>query len=193
MAVGEIEKAKKVIEDGGLVIFPTETAYGIAADALNPEAIERVYEVKQRPLKKGLTVIVKDLETAEKYAELGPQERKIVEELMPGPLTLVAEKKDNVPDVLNEEFVFRISSSEVASKLAETGPVTATSANSSGEPTSYSVEDITPELRDEVDFIIDRGELEQVPSSTIAEVNNDGIFIHRKGPISREEIEDVLK
>ncbi|MFB6292132.1 MAG: L-threonylcarbamoyladenylate synthase [Candidatus Nanohaloarchaea archaeon] len=193
MAVGDIEEAKKVLENGGLVIFPTETAYGIAADALDEKAVRKVYEVKQRPLEKGLTAIVSDLETAKRYAELGPEEEKVVRELMPGPLTLVADKKENVPDVLNEKFVFRVSSGEVASELAERGPITATSANISGAETSYSVEDIAPELREKVDFIIDRGELDQVPSSTILEVNNDRLVIHRKGPVTREEIEDVLK
>ncbi|MFB6266004.1 MAG: L-threonylcarbamoyladenylate synthase [Candidatus Nanohaloarchaea archaeon] len=112
----EVEKARDVIREGGIVIFPTETAYGIAADALNPEAVERVFEAKQRPREKGLTVIVDSLETAERYADLSDEERRIVEELMPGPLTLVSEKKDNVPHNLNEQFVFRVSSGKVASE-----------------------------------------------------------------------------
>lgn len=188
-----LQEAKRVLQEGGLIIFPTETAYGIAADALNEEAIEKVYEVKQRPLEKGLTVIVDSLETAEKYAKLSEEERKLVEEFMPGPLTLVCEKKDNVPGVLNQKFVFRISSDEVASKLAEFGPITATSANISGEETSYRVEDISPELREKADYIIDVGELERSPTSTIAEVNNSGVVIHRRGPVTREQMEEVLK
>lgn len=188
----EVEKARKVIEDGGIVIYPTETAYGIAADALNEEAIERVYEVKQRPREKPLTVIAHDLEQVEKYAELTPEERKIVEEFMPGPLTLVVEKKPEVPDVLNEKFVFRISSGETARELARDTPVTATSANISGEDTSYAVDDISPELKEKADFILDAGRLEEKETSTIAEVKNSEIVIHRRGPVTKEDLEKVL-
>lgn len=188
----QVQEAKKVIEHGGIVIFPTETCYGIAADALDKEAIDRVYEVKQRPRDKGLTVIVPDLETAERYARLSEEERRIVKELMPGPLTLVAEKKDSVPDALNDQFAFRISPSEVASKLAETGPIVATSANISGNESSYRVEDIDPCVREAADHIIDAGELEETPSSTVAEVNNSRIVIHRRGPVDRGEIEEAV-
>lgn len=188
----DVEDAKKVIEDGGTVIFPTETAYGIAADALDPEAVKRVYEMKDRPREKGLTVIVDSLETAEKYAELSEREKKLVEEFMPGPLTLVAEKTGEVPGVLNEKFVFRVSSSELARKLAEIGPITATSANVSGNDTSYSVEDIDPGLREQADLIIDRGELEKSPTSTVAELVDGEIAVHREGPIKKEELQESI-
>lgn len=188
----QVEEARQVIKEGGLVIFPTETAYGIAADALNPDVVEKVYEAKERLQEKKLTAIVENLAQAEEHAELTDNERKIIEELMPGPLTLVAEKKARVPEVLNEEFVFRIPGSEVARELAAHGPVTATSANISGEETSYRVEDISPELKEKVDYIVDAGELEPSATSTIAEVNNSDVVIHRKGPVTREEIEEVL-
>ncbi|MFB6204051.1 MAG: L-threonylcarbamoyladenylate synthase [Candidatus Nanohaloarchaea archaeon] len=189
--MGDLEAARESIRSGELVIYPTETAYGIAADALNEEAVEKVYEAKKRPKEKGLTVIVKSLSQAEEYAELSREEKEIVEEFMPGPLTLVAEKKDPVPDVLNEKFVFRVSSSSLARSLAET-PVTATSANISGEETSYSVEDIADELLEEADHVIDHGRLEHRKTSTIAEVKNSEIVIHRRGPVSKEDLEEVL-
>lgn len=192
MAVEEIEEASDVIEEGGLVIFPTETAYGLAADALNPDAVEKVYEAKQRPREKGLTVIVSSLEQAEKYTELSSRERKLVEEFMPGPLTLVAEKKEPVPDNLNEKFVFRISSSEVARKLAQNTPITATSANIAGEETSYSVDEISRELLDHVNAVVDKGSLEEGPTSTIAEVNNGEVVVHRRGPVKKRELEEAL-
>lgn len=191
--MNDIEKAREVLRNGGLVIFPTETAYGIAADALNPDAIERVYEAKKRPREKGLTVIVDSLETAEKYAELNETERIIVGKFMPGPLTLVAEKKDSVPDNLNEKFVFRISSGEVARKLSSYGPITATSANVSGRPTSYSVNEIDEELLEHVDYVLDAGELERSPTSTIAEVIDDEVVVHREGPIPLSELQELVQ
>jgi len=188
----EIEEAKEKIDKGGIVIFPTETAYGIASDALNEDALDKVYEVKQRPRSKGLTVIVDSLETAERYAEIGKKEEKIIQEFIPGPLTLVTEKKERVPDNLNEKFVFRISSGEIADRLAERGPITATSANISGNDTSYSVEGIDPELKDKADYIIDRGELEESPTSSIAEIVDGEVVMHREGPINKSEIEKIL-
>ena len=188
----DIRNAQKVLEKGKTVIFPTETAYGIAADATDEEAVEKVYEMKQRPRSKGLTVIVSSLEQAEKYAKLSEKEKKIVEEFMPGPLTVVAEKKDAVPDVLNQKFAFRISSSETARKLAEDTPITATSANISGEETSYGIEDISEGLRRKADYIIDEGELEEGPTSSIVEID-DELVIHREGPIKKKDLQKLLQ
>lgn len=187
-----LNKAREKINEGKIGVFPTETAYGIAADALNEEAVEKVYRAKERPKSKPLTTICHDLEQVEKHAELTEDERRLVDEFMPGPLTLVVDKKEHVPDNLNEKFVFRISSSELARKLAAEGPITATSANISGEDTSYSIDDISKELLDEVDFLLDRGELEDGPTSTIAEVNNGELVVHRRGPVSEQSLEDVL-
>ena len=188
----QIEEAKEVIEDGGIVVFPTETAYGIAADATSRVAVEKVYEAKKRPRSKGLTAIVDSLKTAEKYAELSNRERKVIEKFMPGPLTLVGEKKSSVPDNLNEDFAFRISSGEVADRLSEVGPITATSANVSGQDTSYSIEDISDELLDKVDYVIDAGELNEGPTSTIAAIREDDVKVFREGPIKKKELEKVL-
>ena len=188
----ELKEAKKIIKDGGLIVYPTETAYAIGGNALNEDIIEGVYDAKQRPRSKGLTVIVDSLETAEKYAELSEEERVLVDEFMPGPLTLVAEKKENVPDSLNDSFVFRISSSPIARELVIERPLVATSANISGEKTSYSVDDISEELLDEVDFVLDKGRLPRGPTSTIAEVKDGEIYIHREGPVKQEELEAVL-
>lgn len=189
----DIEEAQKELKKGGIVVFPTETAYGIAADALNEEAVEKVYEAKNRPREKKLTVIVDSLEAAEEYAELSENEKKVVEEFMPGPLTLIVNKKESVPDNLNEKFVFRISSGEVADKMSEYGPITATSANISGESTSYSVDDISDSLLEKADYVIDVGELKESPTSTIVELEDGEVVIHRKGPIKKEEIEKVLQ
>ncbi|MFP4038431.1 MAG: L-threonylcarbamoyladenylate synthase [Candidatus Nanohaloarchaea archaeon] len=187
----ETEEAKKTIEEGGLIIYPTETAYAIGGNALDEKVIERVYEAKQRPRSKGLTVIVDSLETVEKYAELSESEKALVDEFMPGPLTLVVEKKDKVPDSLNESFVFRVSSSPIARELAER-PLIATSANVSGGKTSYSVDEISDELLEKADFVLDRGKLPRGPTSTIAEIRDGEIYIHREGPVKQEEIEAAL-
>jgi len=112
---------------------------------------------------------------------------------MPGPITLVTDKsKESVPENMNEKFVFRVSSSKLARSLAENGPITATSANISGESTSYSISDISEGLLERVDGVIDEGELTDGPTSTIVELADGDIIIHREGPIGREDIEAVL-
>ncbi|QKQ97966.1 threonylcarbamoyl-AMP synthase [Candidatus Nanohaloarchaea archaeon] len=188
----QVEEAKEVIREGGIVVFPTETAYGIAADATDRVAIEKVYEAKKRPRSKGLTAIVDSIDTAEKYADLSDEERKVIREFMPGPLTLIADRKDTVPDNLNEDFAFRISSGEIADRLSEVGPITATSANISGHDTPYSVDDISEELLEKVDYVIDAGELDSGPTSTIAAVSDGEVEVFREGPIKKKEIEKVL-
>jgi len=188
----EIDGARRQIQNGKIGVFPTETAYGLAADALDKMAIEKVYEAKDRSKSKPLTTICYDLEQVEKHAELTENERNLIDEFMPGPLTLVVEKKGHVPDNLNESFVFRIPGSETARKLAKIGPITATSANISGESTSYSVEDISDELLEKVDFLLDEGELSDGPTSTIAEVKDGEVLVHREGPIKKNELERLL-
>ncbi len=188
----EVEEAKKAVKENGVIVYPTETAYGIGGNALSEEVIDQVYGAKQRPKSKGLTAIVNSVEMAEKYAELTKDEKAVIGEFMPGPLTLVAEKKDNVPDELNESFVFRISSSPIARELAEERPLIATSANVSGEKTSYSIDDVSSELLKKVDFVLDKGRLPRGPTSTILELKNGEVFIHREGPISQEEVENFL-
>lgn len=189
----DLEKVREILKDGGTVIFPTETAYGIAADARNPDAVEKVYKAKKRSRSKGLTTIVSSKEQAEEYGILDDTERKLIDEFMPGPLTLVTEKDDGLAENINDQFVFRISSSEVARELAKEFPITATSANISGEKTSYSVEDISNDLLNEVDGVLDHGDLEKGPTSTIVEIVDGELKIHREGPISLSELQQVLK
>ena len=188
-----VEEARRVLADGGLVVYPTETAYGIGCDALNPDAVERVYEAKQRPREKGLTVICSSLKQVENHASLTSAERRLVERLMPGPLTLVVAPKEHVPGNLNESFAFRVSSSELCRDLASDFPVVATSANISGRETSYSVHEISEELLDEADALMDRGGLEPSPTSTVAEITDGDIQVHRSGPVSKSDMEAVLQ
>ena len=188
----QVKEAKTHIKESGLIIYPTETAYAVGGDALDEKVIKKVYNSKERPQSKGLTAILDSMESAEQYADLSESEKILIEEFMPGPLTLVADKKENVPDSLNVKFVFRVSSSPIARELASETPIIATSANISGEKTSYAVEDISDALIEKADYIVDRGRLPKGPTSTIAEVEDGEVFIHRNGPITREEIEAAL-
>lgn len=189
-----VAAAAQVVAGGGTVIYPTETCYGIGCDATDPEAVSRIYELKDRPREKKLTVIVDSVATAERYAVLTDDERALVERFMPGPLTIVAAKRETFPDVTNTEFAFRIPGNRTARTLArEAGvPVVATSANLSGSDENYRVDDIAPQLRQGVDRILDAGELARQEPSTVIGIREEELTVHREGPVTRTELEAVL-
>lgn len=189
----QIEAAVDALDDGGTVIYPTETCYGIGCDATAVDAVEEIYALKQRPRSKPLTCVVDSLEMAERYGELTERDRRLVRELMPGPVTLVVDRADALPEVVNPDLAFRIPDSEIAHRLtADLGaPVIATSANISGQPSSYAIEEIDERLRDGVDAVIDAGRLADRPSSTIVDLR-DGTTIYREGPVSRNAIEEAI-
>lgn len=190
----DIDAAAATIRDGGLAIYPTETCYGLGCDALNEAAIESVYAAKQRPREKGLTVIVSSREMVEQYCRLSTVERRLCDAFMPGPLTLVANKMETVPDLLNTGFVFRIPGNTVARRLCEAagGPVVATSANISGRGPHYDVADIENQVVEAADTVLDAGTLDKQEPSTIVEVVDGTVQVHRDGPVAVNEIEAVV-
>lgn len=189
-----VATAAETVREGGTIIYPTETCYGLGGDALDEAVIERVYALKQRPRSKGLTVIVADMAVAEKHAVLTEDERAVCRALMPGPLTLIAQKRGHVPDALNTHFAFRIPANDTARGIAaEAGvPLIATSANISGEPSTYRVADIAESIRDQVDCVVDAGALTQEKPSTVIDLTRGDVTVHRRGPVSRDAIEEIL-
>ncbi len=168
-----VEEAARIIKRGGLVVYPTETAYGLGADALNEEAVRELYRVKGRPWGKKLPVIVSSLEEVEGVSELG---RFMSASFHPGPLNITVKHR------LPWFGAFRISSSPVAARLAELcGPVTATSANTSGGPTPFSPEEVPFDLP-----LVDAGRLEKGPVSTV--YDPDGRKIIREGAVPEREL-----
>ncbi|MDY6777987.1 MAG: L-threonylcarbamoyladenylate synthase [Candidatus Nanohaloarchaea archaeon] len=191
----EIEEAVTALEQGGTVIYPTETCYGLGSDALDEQAVEQVYTLKERPREKKLTTVVSDLDMAREYCHLGPLEERVCRAFMPGPLTLIAKKRDTVPDILNDRFAFRVSSRKVCQELPRRlgSPVVATSANISGNPSSYTVADIDRVIRDRADAVLDAGRLEERPSSTVIDLEGGEPTVYREGPITRAEILEVIQ
>ena len=188
-----LEKAVEVLQDGGIIVYPTETSYGIGADALNSEAVAKVHSTKKQPEDKPISVIVASEKQAEEIVELNEQGRRIIREFMPGPLTLICEQKDTVPENLTTNGVaFRIPGNEFAHKLVEKfgRAITATSANIHGKPAIFSASEAAETFRDSVDLIVDAGTLPTAKASTIYCNFNNILF--REGSIKQEELEKVL-
>ncbi|WP_131160024.1 L-threonylcarbamoyladenylate synthase [Aeropyrum pernix] len=192
-----IERAAEVLRRGGLVAFPTETVYGLGADALNPRAAAKIFEVKGRPPDNPLIVHVSSLEMARTVAEILGKALRLVEKLWPGPLTLVLPRKPVVPDVVTaglETVAVRMPAHKVALELVKAAgrPVAAPSANPSGKPSPTSGEHVIRDLDCMVDVILDAGETYFGVESTIIDLTRTPPVLLRPGPIPVDVLERLL-
>lgn len=178
----EIDQAAAGIAAGELVVYPTETVYGLGADALDPTAVERVFEAKYRDRSKPVSMGVSDIESALEYVRATRSEKSFMREFLPGPYTVVLERKPAVPDVLTagrNRVGIRIPDHDLARELARlSGPVTATSANISGSGSARRVAEVDDEIRERAGVVLDRGETPG-GGSTVVDVANE--TIHRRG------------
>ena len=162
--------AVAALRRGDLVVYPTETVYGLAADATDPEAVERVFEAKGRSREKPVSMALPDAAAAADYARLSNRERAFCERFLPGPVTVLLKRTDRVPDVLvagRDRVGIRVPDHELARDLARrVGPITATSANRSGEPSARRVGEIAPEVRGRA-VVLDRGETPGAESTVV--------------------------
>lgn len=194
----ETEKlVKKEILNDNLVIFPTETVYGIGANALRCEAVEKIFKVKSRALNNPLIVHLKDKKEITKYAYIENEtEKKLIEAFMPGPFTLILKKKNLIPDVVTasmDSVGIRVPINEIANRFLEAVevPIAAPSANISSRPSGTRVADIKEEFDDLVNYIIDGGESQIGLESTVVKVIDGVPTILRPGFITKEDIINV--
>ena len=190
----DIDKIVEVIDNGGLVITPTDTIYGIMGDALNEDVIRRVFEVKQRPYNKPLLLLMDSFEMVDNYTEeLSEMEKKLVKRFWPGLVTFILKKNDNVSDLItsgSDTVGIRIPDNkdilEIISKLKR--PVISTSANITGTEVITSTKLLEKDLIDNIDYIYDGGVVNDV-SSTIVRVVDNKVNILREGKLSKDIIE----
>ncbi|WP_336135038.1 L-threonylcarbamoyladenylate synthase [Natronomonas amylolytica] len=173
----DLTEAVAAIRRGDLVVYPTETVYGLAADALDPEAIERVFEAKGRPRDKPISMALPDAEVARDYTHVSDREASFCARFLPGPVTVLLERTDRVPDVLvagGDRVGVRVPDHDLSRELARrTGPITSTSANKSGEPSARRVEDIALEVRERAAVVLDTGETPGTESTVVNVAEND--------------------
>ena len=194
-----LKEPAKIIKEGGVVIFPTETVYGIGTNGFNEESIRKIYEIKKRDFNKPISLLVSDMNMVEKVAkDISDLEYKLMEKFFPGPLTIILNKKKEVPDILtaNGNTVgIRMPSGIVARKLIEYAgvPIATPSANISGRPSGTNVNDIKRDFEGKVDATIDNGESKLGIASTIVKVVENKVNILREGSIKKEEILEFVK
>ena len=194
----KIEEAAEIIKNGGIVVFPTETVYGIGANGLDSNAVEKIYTAKEREHNKPLILLISDKKMLEQVAEnISDVEMKLMQAFWPGPLTIILKKKSTVPDIVtagSETVGVRMTSGEIARKLIEkcNFPITAPSANIAGKPSGTSVSDIFEELNNKVDCIIDGGDSKVGIESTVVRVIDGIPHILRFGEITPEQIKNVV-
>jgi len=188
-------QAATVLAQGGLVVAPTETRYGLLASTDRADAMIQVTELKRRSATKPVAVFVGHMEEIESLAEMPPAARKLAEAFLPGPLTLVLAARIDWPPplVVDGRIGLRYSSSPFMAALMGTvgSPLTATSANLSGSPEAESIDQIQAAFGDRVDLYLDGGRLSG-PVTTVVDASGDGVKILREGAILRRQIGTVL-
>ena len=186
-----IQKTFQVIKKGGIVVFPTDTVYGIGCNPYNANAVEKIYEIKSREKIKSLPVLAYSLDTVKEIARIDTFTEKIIKKYWPGPLTLILEltdKKLKKSLNLDNKIAVRIPDSKCTLKLLEKcGLLVGTSANISGSPPSTDPKECLKNITN-YDVFLNGGTITSKGESTIIEIENEEIKIIRKGVLKKEEI-----
>ena len=192
-----LRRAGGILRAGGTVVFPTETVYGLGANALDADAAKKIYAAKGRPSDNPLIVHIATPEDAEQYAEVGEEYRRLAKAFMPGPLTVILPKKPCIPDTVSGGFCsvgLRCPENEIARKLiAAAGvPIAAPSANLSGKPSPTKAEHVRYDLDGKVNMILDGGECRVGVESTIVKVQDGNVILLRPGGITLDMLRPLF-
>ncbi len=196
----DYEEIERYLKAGKLIIYPTDTVYGVGGIIESEETIENIYKAKERNFKSPLIVLVSDMEKIEKIAYINEKNREKIEKLIkrfwPGGLTIILKRKDNVPDIMvsgGATVGVRMPEHEIALNIISRagGMLPTTSANISGEATPKSYAELSEKFKSRVDIIVDGGECPIGSASTIIDMSDEPKIL-RLGAISVEEIEKVI-
>jgi len=194
-----IDRAIKLLEKGDVVAFPTETVYGLGADALNPYAAAKIFEAKGRPHFDPLIIHLGRKEWLQDYVKMIPSDAsKLIDAFWPGPLTLILQKKPLIPDIVTAGLptvAIRMPSHPVALMLIQAfrKPIAAPSANPFGYMSPTKVQHVARMLKGRIPMVLDGGNSVFGIESTIVSFQDEGIYIHRHGAISEEELSQYVK
>jgi L-threonylcarbamoyladenylate synthase len=197
-ALENLSAAVQVLKGGDVIVFPTETLYGLGADALNDAAVEKVFQLKGRDPRNPIPVLVADQEMLHTLVTKIPTvAQKLMDRYWPGPLTLVLPGRKNIPKPLCNPtggIAVRISSQPIAALLIKGlgRPLTATSANPSGKEPARTLQEAKTYFADRVELFVDGGTLTSKSGSTVVEVIEDNVKVVREGEISASELQRFL-
>ncbi len=193
----KLKEPAELIRNGGIVVFPTETVYGIGANALNENAIKKLYDIKKRPLNKPISLLVNSIDMIEQVTkDITKLEYALIKTFFPGPLTIILKKKNIVPNIVtaNQDTVgIRMPANKIAIKLINYAgvPIATPSANISGRPSGTNIKDIMEDFDGKVDYFVDEGPSKIGLASTIVQVVDGVPHILRQGSISEKQIKEV--
>ena len=183
-----INKAIDIMADGGVILYPTDTVYGLGANIFNNDAVKRIYEIKQREPSKPLSILVSNVESIPLVAQTSMKQMDIINNWLPGPYTFILPKKSIVSSFVsaNAKVGVRVPDYEIATGLASIFPIITTSANVADEETLPNPQDILKQIGDDVDLLIDVGQLDNREPSTIIDLSMHNPYLVRRGLIANK-------
>lgn len=191
-----IPTAKGIIQQGGLIAFPTDTIYGLAADAFNPQAIQRIFTAKGRSQEKALPILIADINQLDHLVvNLDERVARIAAAFWPGALTIILRKSPAVPTELSPYPSVGVRMPNLAftlTLLKETGPLATTSANISGGPNPVNADHVMAQLGGQIDLILDGGPTPGPTASTVVDLTEPEIKILRSGPITLADLQSCI-
>ena len=194
----ELEQAVRVLRNGGVVAFPTDTLYGLGSDIFNAAAVEKIFAIKERPAGLALPVLIDDWDQLEMVADdVPPSVKTLTEKFWPGPLTLVVKKAAKVSDRLTAgaaTVAVRVPDHPVPRGIARLlgGPITGTSANISGNSDPQDLAGLKSQVGSKVDYLLTTGPAPQGAASTIVDITGTTPKLLREGAISFEAVLEIL-
>jgi len=191
-----IPAAKRIIQNHGTIAFPTDTIYGVAADAFSLTGIQKIYQAKERSAEKALPVLIGAVSQLKALTPvISERVHRITEAFWPGPLTVIVPKNPDLPPDLSPYPTVGVRMPDLAFTLAlllETGPLATTSANLSGGPNPTTARDVVEQLGGRIDLILDGGPTPGPQASTVIDATLPDIKILREGPISHADIQSLF-
>ena len=193
-----INQAADIIQNGGLIAYPTETVYGLGADPYNAEAIQKIFIAKGRAEDKGIILLIRGVDDLSRLVRaVSPMAQMLIEAFWPGPLTLVFRANPDLSHALlggRDTIALRHSSSPIATQLltALGGPLTSTSANRSAEPPARSASEVQNALGEHLDLILDGGPSDSTIPSTLVDVSTERTIFLREGAVSVHKLRSYI-
>lgn len=181
----KIEQVVAILQNGGIIVYPTDTIYGLGCDIFSKDAIKKIYQLKKRKGQKPMSIICADLKDAAKYAIIPDAAFKVLKKALPGPFTFILKAKSNLPTSFlskNKTVGIRIPDNQICLEIVKTlgNPIITTSLNFSGDKVMASPSQMPLEMKNKIDLIIEAGTLEQAPS-TVVDLSSGQPLILRPG------------